>query len=211
MLVWCANGNGAALLGHELCQSLGYAVLTLLPAGCCYQLCQEWWHQDPQRHWAILQYTSRWDGKHGCIHGSMNCLLLFIMTSVKKKKNDIHFCLCSQWMWQTWYRSCTACMRRFGGLKHQSLLAAVRETCTVVRCPSADICVTGSHSHKVVISHINEADAVCFIVFPFMYCCKICTASEMVMPSIIDTMLPDYCGMHSLDFYEHVWMWLPQV
>lgn len=129
----------------------------------------------------------------------------------KKKKNDIHFCLCSQWMWQTWYRSCTACMRRFGGLKHQSLLAAVRETCTVVRCPSADICVTGSHSHKVVISHINEADAVCFIVFPFMYCCKICTASEMVMPSIIDTMLPDYCGMHSLDFYEHVWMWLPQV
>lgn len=118
----------------------------VLPAGCCYQLCQKWWHQDPQRHWAILQYTSRWDGKHTCIHDSMNCLLLFMMPSVTVLiLTFASVCAANE----CGRLDIEAAQHVWGALAvydTYSLLAAVGESQTVVSTPSADSCVTESHS-----------------------------------------------------------------
>lgn len=35
-------------------------------SGCCNKLCEEWWHQNSERYWAVLQYPNRWNAYECC-------------------------------------------------------------------------------------------------------------------------------------------------
>ena len=47
-------------------------------AGCCNKFCEEWWHQDLERHWTILQYSDWWNANE-CCWSYINCHLVCLM------------------------------------------------------------------------------------------------------------------------------------